>query len=906
MVKKIKLLTLAVALLVTANYGYGQALNTMLAGTGAAATPYQIKSARDLDTLSYFVRLSTSNSCLSVYFQVMNDIDMSVTTGTDSRGYAFDRTGRNTNFIPIGGRDASLNTIDALAGSFRGNFNGGNFTIKNLKITGNISFTGLFGCAGTGAVLSNIRFDSCQVSGNGKVGTLYGRNRDSAITISNCHVSNSTVTTTGAYTGIFAGEDMKGTATNCSVTSSSIVNTGVDGNGVYCAAFCGDLEGSGTVSLCFVRDCSVTGSGNYLGGFAGDLDGINVYNCYVTNTTVNSTSATANYSGGFFGGFFRTATIKNCYSTAVVTRVSGATSTVGGFNGGGAVAGTATNCYYINQWNNEGLASAGTGTAMTAQAMLATSFVTTLNTDNPVSETTWASDDGVALWQNSNFGYPIFTVSVGTAVLRDPYIIGNGETVVIPSGYVGTMPNTVIVQNGGSLVNELVPVPGFSLLIEDGGSFYNKTDQNKAGRLQRDLFIQRWNLISSPLGDDNLMFLSRDTAAIGLANINSKHSLIAAYSYDYSNNAWLSVPHYKTDPLGVCTNMFAYPLDGGTAGLPTTAYFDGTFFNTGATHDIPSVLLTAPLYNSGRWLALGNPYPGRLYANRFIAGNSGKIQGNAIYHYNEATAGYDVYTTTKQTIKPAEGFMMAISASPSAVTFAKNMMDSLGAKASVDEVSMNIIVTTNNNSNYTKSAYLKMKETADNGFDINDAYVLKGQNNLIVEPYFLVDDNGQNQQVIINVFNQLPYTTPMNLFSMQDNDVAIRMTDIPQDLMVTLVDLQTGIAQRLDQEPVYETWVNEGENEGRFVLMMAQNTNGLAPVTGEQANVNIWAYNNRLTIEGVALETLKVYNAAGLEVFADVLSGNSYTALVNQPAGTYIAKVTSKSGNKAIKFVITK
>ncbi|MDR1847408.1 MAG: hypothetical protein LBR17_04755, partial [Bacteroidales bacterium] len=145
--------------------GFGQADLTMLLATnngtttsaGTSSNPYKITCARDLDTLSWYVRCGSYRTALNptqnyqwrclnkTYFIFTQDIDMSVEQGTDGMERTYNRTARANNFIPIGGRDSLLNVKINDYYCARGYWNGNNKKITNLTITGSNDYTGLFG-----------------------------------------------------------------------------------------------------------------------------------------------------------------------------------------------------------------------------------------------------------------------------------------------------------------------------------------------------------------------------------------------------------------------------------------------------------------------------------------------------------------------------------------------------------------------------------------------------------------------------------------------------------------------------------------------------------------------------------------------------------------------------------------
>ena len=165
-----------------------------LVGSGTQADPYLIFNETDLRVLS---SLSSANYFLNNYIRLENDITMS-----------------NDPLRPIGDNN----------GNFYGNFDGNGHTISNLHISGRVDYyVGLFACSfGT---ISNLTLAGCTITGNetgtqatgGIAGSNYG-------TITNCHVTSGTISTTTFIVGGIAGSN-RGTISGCS-NGAAISGTG--------------------------------------------------------------------------------------------------------------------------------------------------------------------------------------------------------------------------------------------------------------------------------------------------------------------------------------------------------------------------------------------------------------------------------------------------------------------------------------------------------------------------------------------------------------------------------------------------------------------------------------------------------------------------------------------------------
>ena len=144
-------------------------------GSGTQADPYQISTVQNL--LDFSESVCAGNSYENVYFQLQNDIDLSV----------LER--KNEKFSPIG----IYNNWNDMK-PFRGIFDGQGFVIKNLNLElPNQNHVALFGVV-AGGVVRNLRVENAKVEGHHYVGILVGNVMQNG-RIENCEVSGSVVGT---------------------------------------------------------------------------------------------------------------------------------------------------------------------------------------------------------------------------------------------------------------------------------------------------------------------------------------------------------------------------------------------------------------------------------------------------------------------------------------------------------------------------------------------------------------------------------------------------------------------------------------------------------------------------------------------------------------------------------------
>ncbi|MDR3253293.1 MAG: hypothetical protein LBT35_07015 [Tannerella sp.] len=129
-------------------------------GNGTSAAPYRISAAVQLDSVRRY---------LDAHFVLVNNINLGPYLAEGGGGYA---QWNERGWMPIGSNSKH----------FTGNFDGGKFSISNLKIDRpEDDYIGLFGYIDSAAV-SNLRIASGEVKGRYDVGGICGLNWNGVIT----------------------------------------------------------------------------------------------------------------------------------------------------------------------------------------------------------------------------------------------------------------------------------------------------------------------------------------------------------------------------------------------------------------------------------------------------------------------------------------------------------------------------------------------------------------------------------------------------------------------------------------------------------------------------------------------------------------------------------------------------
>lgn len=291
--------------------------------TAGAAVIHPIYTAQDLQNI---------NQDLSGSYYLANDIDLS-----ESDCLPDDP---DNNFISIGTQEQP----------FTGTFDGRNHMVKNLQISTDSDYGGLFAYVGTRGRVSNVGVSgsiTAKENAAGVVGYL-----SSMATVSNCWNEASIVSSqsvggvvyqndgfiNNCYNiGTISGQDTAGGVVGYS--SSTVTNCNNQGavTGVNAA---GGVVGNthGVVSICY-NSGSVESKLN-TGGVAGNVadGGSNIFDCYNTGSLTGQSDRV----GGIAGCLDGNATMMNCYN---IGNIYGAGTDIGGIIGFLDEKASMSNCY---------------------------------------------------------------------------------------------------------------------------------------------------------------------------------------------------------------------------------------------------------------------------------------------------------------------------------------------------------------------------------------------------------------------------------------------------------------------------------------------------------------------------------------------------------------------------------
>ena len=281
------------------NSGYwtdaGNYATSFAGGSGTSTDPYLISTPQQLAYLSYLINTTSGNTSATygvLYYKQTANIDCSL--------YYWDPIGYHANY------------------SFKGNYNGGGYTISGLYTSPDEQYTGLFGYI-YGATIHDVSISNSAISGYLYVGSIAGYAAGyvaGGSTIYNCNnqsdvtVDSSRYTSGNSYVGGIVGSGNNITINDCFNIGEIIADLG------YVGGIAGYIGNNSEVYDCYNN--GAVSSTTDVGGIVGFASASDIENC---NNTGNIT-ANQDYAGGIAGrGYsddYQLKSIINCYNLGTI------------------------------------------------------------------------------------------------------------------------------------------------------------------------------------------------------------------------------------------------------------------------------------------------------------------------------------------------------------------------------------------------------------------------------------------------------------------------------------------------------------------------------------------------------------------------------------------------------------
>ena len=275
-----------------------------LKGEGTKSDPYEIATEGQLNHMRMHVTEGA-------FYVLTKNIAVTKDYATTLPAVTSDESNWTSgNFQPIGSKESP----------FKGSFDGNDYTISGLNISGTIgrtsdekgaSYAGLIGYLASGSSVTDLMIDASTITGNQYTGAIAGYNEGS---IKNCQLDKKGIVNGATYTGGLVGYSTQ--------PLSSLRNRGTVVGKVNTGGVAGYLSTAGVALLYCQNEGSVDGyekTGGVVGSVISSSDGAStVRECY-NKGEVKTDSYNAGGIAGFVGGESGTITITDCSNSGEIT-----------------------------------------------------------------------------------------------------------------------------------------------------------------------------------------------------------------------------------------------------------------------------------------------------------------------------------------------------------------------------------------------------------------------------------------------------------------------------------------------------------------------------------------------------------------------------------------------------------
>jgi len=436
-----------------------------------------------------------------------------------------------------------------------------------------------------------------------------------------------------------------------------------------------------------------------------------------------------------------------------------------------------------------------------------------------------------------------------------------------------------------------------SLNLSSGGSLIVSGTSTGNVTYNTTLGTENWYLVSSPVFGETY---DNDYVASNNLAINNLNNAIG--SYTTADNTW---SYMQTEASATFTPGTGYSVRRATGAGSGDILFTGTI----NTSDVAASVVTG---GTDSFNLIGNPFTAYLKSASFLLGNTGSLNTETIWVWNQENGIYETKVTAEAfVLAPTQGFFVD-ACSATNLSIAESYLANTGStfqKTANTEVKLMMNDGTNNR--FAKLYYFDNATTGfDNGYD---GKLFSG----VAQPFavytnLVAESEGKKYQV-----QSLPNSDYENMVipvgTSADTSKEITFTaealNLPTGLKVFLEDRNNNIFTCLDEgNATYKVTVDAGNTDGRFYLHTK--TSSLLSLDTDLLNsVNIYQTSTRnLKITGLqkAETTVSLFNLLGKQLMTTSFDGANVNniSLPRLATGVYVVKLQTKTGKLNKKIIL--
>lgn len=363
---------------------------------------------------------------------------------------------------------------------------------------------------------------------------------------------------------------------------------------------------------------------------------------------------------------------------------------------------------------------------------------------------------------------------------------------------------------------------------------------------------------------------------------------------------------YQT--TGNLVNARGYAVNGSANGG-----FNGKRHHIGTVNngDI-SIALDGTLYGGlyDGFNLIGNPYPSNIDMVSFITDN---VDVGAAIVYDQSAGMYLSFSLVNAAgldIASGQGFMVNYIGAGGSADFTNSQRGNGAGTILRTSAIATSVLTLNNADGSNYPTYVAFTEAGSDDMDLNyDAKLIPSANDVTV--FTLLGDEHEAIQAFAPLTGEktvaLGYESTLGLHTL----AMTQFENFSDDVTVTLIDHETGIAHDILNEEYAFISSTEGVNVDRFELVYART--GLNVGEFENDAMNITYQNDAIYITGLTtdnVQSVRLTDITGKQIgqWSDVQasSGVATVNVAEHPVATYLVEVVTNNGSRSQKINITK
>lgn len=474
---------------------------------------------------------------------------------------------------------------------------------------------------------------------------------------------------------------------------------------------------------------------------------------------------------------------------------------------------------------------------------------------------------------------------------------GASDDIIIPN-----VANKPIIGSSTAAEINNIQVTGSSLTIQPGGSLIvNGTSSGNVTYNRALTFVSGnsngWYLMGSPVAGVtfNDTFVTNNDIAFGTG------SNRGVATYITSSDSW---SYLQSGGSIASTAGIGYSVKRGTT--TGTVAFTGTI----NTSDV-----TPSISNAGNGFNLmGNPYTSYVNSATFLTDNTGNLESETIWLWNQGTGNYETkVTASAYTLSPGQGFFVKAS-SGSTVNFAESNQSSgtdVFQRNTTSRLEIHLLMTDGVSERFAEVYYIDGTTTGfDNGYD---GETFSGQQNSIdVYTHLVSDSQGRNYQIqSLPNSNYENMIIPVGVTSDAGSvTFSLETLNLPAGYKVFLEDRDTGNFIRLDEAgSSYDAnFASAVSGIGRFYLHTTAQVLSIGDLNFNNISIYPTADNSILNIVGLddGKASLTLFDLTGKRILDSTFQSNrvNIVQLPEMSSGIYIVKIKSENGSLNKKILI--